>query len=271
MRISVLALLGMLTCVALATSQQQQQQQAQPATTQPPAVDTTKMLDAHLLRWEDEMKKVQCLFMEGISRTDVNNTLKYKDVLVGTAKYRKPNLAWLGLVRTDKKDVYEKWVCTGTAIYQFAPQQKEILVYPLPAKKDGQQVGEDNFLSFMFGMKAEDAKKRYTLHISKGKENDPYYVYIDIQPQDPRDKVDFQEARLVLNKDTYLPRQLWFRHPNGDETTWDIPRVVTGRDAEEKVDRRDFQQPQLPAKDWKMTQVQKQGDGPPRVVRPKQQ
>jgi TIGR03009 family protein len=268
MRIPVLALLGMLTCVTLAAAQQQQ---TQPATTQPPpAVDNAKLLDAHLLRWEDEMKKVQSLVMEGISRTDVNNTLKYKDVFVGTAKYRKPNLAVLTLVRSDKKEIFEKWICTGTAIYQYAPQQKEILVHQLPAKKEGQQVSDDSFLSFMFGMKADDAKKRYGLQISKGKENDPYYVYIDIQPRDQRDKADFQEARLVLNKDTYkdtyLPRQLWFRHPNGDETTWDIPKAQGGVD----VDRREFQAPQVP-KDWKMTEVKKQGDGPPRVVRPKQQ
>jgi TIGR03009 family protein len=262
MRIFCLALMGLLTAVAAASAQQQ------PAPTQntppPPAVDAAKLLDAHLLRWEDEMKKVQTLKLEGIKRIDVNNTLKYKDELIGEALYRKPNLALLYLRRTDKKDIFERWICTGAAIYQFAPQEKVIYVHQLPVRKEG-QVGDDNFLSFMFGMKAEDAKKRYGLEIQKGKENDPYYVYITILPKDARDKADFQEARLVLNKDSYLPRQLWFRHPNGDETTWDIPRAQSGVE----VDRLLFQAPQVP-KDWKMTQVQKTGEAPPRIVRQKQ-
>jgi TIGR03009 family protein len=257
------ALLGLLVCVAVAVAQQPAAQPQAPR----PAADRAKLLDQHLQAWEDAMKKVATLQMDGISRTDKDNQLKYVSKMVGAAKYMKPNLAMLMLVREDKREIFEKWICTDAAIYQYAPQEKAIVIHQLPAKK-GPQVSDENFLSFMFGMKAEDAKKRFNLQITKDKENDPYYVYIDIQPREDRDKVDFEVARLVLNKDTYLPRQLWFRHPNKDETTWDIPQAKSGV----QLDRREFQAPKAPD-GWKMVQGVKQTDGAqnaPRIIRQQQ-
>jgi TIGR03009 family protein len=263
MRSFCLALIGFFACVATAVAQQSPAQPANPAAVS--AADRAKLLDAHLLAWQDQMQKITTLQMEGIERIDKDNQLKYVSKWIGVAKYRKPNLAVLTLVREDKREIFEKWICTGAAIYQYAPQEKAIHIHPLPVKKDG-QVSEENFLSFLFGMKAEEAKKRYDLQISPGKENDQYYIYIDIRPRDPRDKQDFEQARLVLNKDTYLPRQLWFRHPNQDETTWNIPKAQSGVE----IDRREFQAPE-PPKGWRMVQGQKPADATPRVIRQNKQ
>src|SRR5438552_333604 len=157
-----LALTGLLTCVTAAAAQQQQP--PAPAT-QAPAADRARLLDKHLQGWEEQMKKISTLHMPGIKRVDKDNQLKYVSTWIGEAKYNKPNLAMLYLVREDKREIWERWVCSGAAIYQFQPQQKQIVLHQLPAKKEG-QVSDENFLSFMFGMKAEDAKKRYALQIS---------------------------------------------------------------------------------------------------------
>src|SRR5205823_4904579 len=119
------------------------------------------------------------------------------------------------------------YVCTGTHLYQFNPAQLEVKKYEMPKPKMG-QVAQDNVMAFMFGMKALDAKSRYDMKLAK---EDTYYIYIDIQPKLPADKADFQFARIVLNKDTFLPRQLWFQQ-SGSEVTWDIPRVATGMKVE---------------------------------------
>jgi TIGR03009 family protein len=264
MRKLFLALMGPLACVAVTGAQQPV---TQPATTQPAAVVDKAKIDLHLANWESRMKEISSLEMKGIERTDKDNQLKYVSKWIGTALYSKPNMAVLTLVREDKREIFEKWVCSGAAIYQYAPAQKQIIIHQLPAKKDG-NVSDENFLSFMFGMKAEDAKKRYGLQITPGKENDQYYVYIDIQPREPRDKADFEVARLVLHKDSYLPRQLWFRHPNGDETTWNIPQAKSGV----QIDRREFQAPEAP-KGWTMVQGIKpneNGQKAPRVIRQQQ-
>ena len=109
------------------------------------------------------------------------------------------------------------------------------------------QVGEDSFLGFLFGMKAVDAKKNYDLKLYKV---DAYYVYIDVAPKTAAGKADFTRARMVLDKTTYMPRQLWFEEANGNEITWDIPRIDLGA----KFDRRIFDAPRAPA-GWKLVPV----------------
>lgn len=268
MRKTCLALLGLAACVAAAFAQQAQQAQPQAAAPVVSAAERAKLLDTHLQAWETRMKDISSLEMSGIERTDKDNQLKYVSKWVGVARYTKPNLASLTLQREDKKEIFERWVCTGAAIYQYAPANKEIIIHQLPVKKEGQQVSDENFLGFMFGMKAEDAKKRYGLQVEPGKEKDPYYVYIAIQPREDRDKADFEVAQLVLHKDSYLPRRLWFRHPNGDETTWNIPQVKSSV----QIDRREFMAPK-PPKGWRMVQGMKPTDAnqkAPRIVRPQQ-
>ena len=123
------------------------------------------------------------------------------------------------------------------------PDRKEIRYYELPKPKPG-QVAEDNLLSLLFGMKADEAKSRYSLKLTK---EDQYYIYLDVEAKTPADKADFVRAQLVLNKDSFLPRQLWFEQPNGTSIVWSIPRI----DTRAKVNATDFDAPRPPP-GWKM-------------------
>jgi hypothetical protein len=170
------------------------------------------------------------------------------------------NLGLLDLKKEGKPESAEKVICTGTFLYQFVPAQKEIRAYEIPKPKPG-QVADDNFMGFLFGMKAEEAKRRYVLKLHK---EDKYYIYLDITPRFAVDKADFQRARLVLDNKTFLPRQLWFEHANGNEVTWDIPKIQAGI----SLDRRTFDAPKPPA-GWKLVTVPKTPEpAKPRVVRP---
>src|SRR5262249_55908171 len=155
-------------------------------------------------------------------------------------------LALLELKMDGKTEIAEKFVCTGTYLYQFLPAQKEIRAVELPRPKPG-QVSEDNFLGFLFGMKAEEARRRYVLHLAR---EDRYYIYVDTPRGSRADGADSQGAGLVLNKDNSLPRQLWFEHPNGNEVTGDTPALKPGV----VLDRRAFDAPQPPA-GWKLVPV----------------
>jgi TIGR03009 family protein len=229
-------------------------------------------LDQYLRRWEQEMRKIQTLSAL-LNRIDKDKAFERTTKYSGYALYMKSgsgptamNLALLELKRENKTDIEEKFVCTGTYLYQFAPAQKEIRAYELPRPKPG-QVADDNFLSFLFGMKADEARKRYTMTLAK---EDKWYIYIDVVARTAADRSDFARARLVLNKDTYLPRQLWFEHANGNEVTWDVPRI----DPKANVDRRAFDAPKPPA-GWKLVPVNRAANSgatnpPPRVVRPAQ-
>jgi TIGR03009 family protein len=246
---------------------------AAPAQQAPPAAPDAaqqQALDNYLLRWEQEMQKVEKLAAQ-VARIDKDQTFGSATKLSGYAAYMKAgtgatalNLAMLEL-RAESKDgkaaeIAEKYVCTGTYIYQFRPAQKEIKVYELPKPKPG-QVAEDNFLAFMFGMKAAEARRRYDLKLHKVDDN---YVFIDVLPRFDADKADFKRARLVLNKDTFLPRLLWFEQGDGREVTWDIPRIQNNAN----LDRKLFDPPQEP-EGWRKVLVPRQSEAPPpRVVRP---
>lgn len=226
---------------------------AGPAATAPAA-----NLDTHLNQWEQKMKSVESL-VGPCARTEVDKTFQTTKVYEGTARFLKPNMAILDLRNKQKPELFEKYICTGTYLYEYAPTNKVIRVHELPQTKPGQ--ADDNFLSFLFGMKAEDAKKRYDLKMSK---EDQFYVYVDIVPKLPADKADFARAQLVLTKGTYLPRRLWFEQPNGNEVTWDLPKTEQNA----RVDRTEFVAPQPPP-GWTMERMTKPTEGKPAPVPPK--
>jgi TIGR03009 family protein len=238
----------------------------------PPAAEGQDPVLAVLQRWEKELGAVQSLTAQ-VERTDVNKTFRFTEVYMGTAKYLKleiggrvQNLASLEMTKKDTPQVYQKFICTGELLYQFVPQEKEIRVHQLPPPKQG-QVADDNFLSFLFGMKAEEARRRFEITLQNT--NDPtaqFYYYISIKPRFPEDRDDFQQARLVLLRETFLPRQLWFEEPNGNHVTWDIKKSQVGT----QMDRREFTAPETPV-GWKVVRVPPRNqEAKPRIIRPQQ-
>src|SRR5262245_3128062 len=115
---------------------------AQQTPAAPPAED--KVLDEHLRKWETAMKDVTSLGAQLI-RTDKDVTWDQVQTLSGEAYYLKSgtgptalNMALLELRATQgKKEMREKFICTGTYIYQFLPDRKEIRYYELPKPKPG--------------------------------------------------------------------------------------------------------------------------------------
>lgn len=230
-------------------------------------------LDGILTRWEQEMHRIQFLTAD-LALLENDKTFRVTTKSVGIAKYMKAGtgerpvlLASMEWRKENKPDIEKKFLCTGNFLYELDYTQKVVRAFAMPQPKPG-QVADDSFLAFLFGIKAEEAKKRYGLTLSK---QDQYYYYIDIVPRNPGDRADFQRAQLVLLTSTFLPRRLWFEKPNGDEVTWDIPRI----DTKKLVDRKDFDAPQL-GSDWRMMQANAPGvpnpaganTPAPRVARP---
>jgi TIGR03009 family protein len=258
-----------LMAVVLALSAARAQGPAAPKAP-PPKPAAAAILDKHLNQWEQAMRKVTTLHAQ-LTRIEKDKTFGAVVKSTGFAQYMRAgtgpstmNLALLELRREGKTEIAEKFVCTGTYLYHFAPAQKEIRAYALPKPKPG-QVADDNFMSFLFGMKAEEARRRYVLEMTK---EDKWYVYVNIAPRFPADRADFQRAQLVLSRDTFLPRRLWFEHANGNEITWDVPNIRTGV----TLERRNFDAPR-PPEGWKLVVVPRAAAAPPaapppRVARP---
>jgi TIGR03009 family protein len=231
-----------------------------------PPSPADQQLDRYLQRWELEMQKIQTLAAQ-LNRIEKDTTFNTTQKFVGYAQYMKAgngptavNLASLEMRQEKSSEIAEKFLCTGTFLYQFSPAKREIRAFDLPPPKQG-AVADDNFLTLLFGVKAAEARRRYELKLTN---EDQYYIYVSIAPRNPQDKADFQRARIVLNKDTFLPRQLWFEQPNGSEVTWDIPNIRSGV----QLNRADFDAPTPPA-GWKLIQVPRT-EGTPRAIRSNQ-
>lgn len=225
-----------------------------------PAADPA--LENILQAWEKTMSGVKSMVAD-CTRTRLDKTLGGSEVFEGKAKFIRsevaghPSRASLEMRMKTKPDIFEKYVFTGTFLYEYRPTSKVIVVHQIPPAKDG--LGDDNVLGFIFGMKADAVKKRYHLAAIPPPPKDEWYHYVKIQPRFDADKAEFSEARLVLVRSTGLPRQFWFRQPNGDEITWDFPRIDNGA----AVPIIEFAMPKLPD-GWKW---EREKDLAPRVMR----
>lgn len=220
----------------------------QPAQPPPPAGGIT--IDQVLVGWEKAMTSIQSLYVEDLRRTTLDKVFGTKETFAGKAMYLKSNAPGQGSrasLEMQKETpqglsqtIFEKYICSGTFLYEYAPANKVIRIHNLP-KPQGGQIADDNFLAFLFGMKAAQAKQRYFLALEPPP--DQFYFYVKVQAKEAADKADFTQARLVLTRDKLLPRQVWFHQPNGNEVTWDFNKVQSGIDIPPAL----FGQPQLPA------------------------
>lgn len=239
-----------------------QAQQPQPQQKLINGLDPLKPIDAVLLNWENAMSKVDSLVVQ-CTRTTVDKTFQKKTTYKGYAKFLKTktgSMYALYLQHTKRPELYEKVICTGEILYLYAPSEKLVYVYNLKRLKGNNQANDDNLMSLLLGMKAAQAKQRYQLTYVPPRADDKYYYYVDIQPRAKSDKADFTRARMVLIRYNFLPRQLWFEEPNGNEITWDLPAI----DTKSKLTTLDFQQPRLePGWNWRVQPVNSQ----PRIMR----
>jgi TIGR03009 family protein len=255
---SCLPALFVLPLVALA------QQPAQPAATR------EQMLDHVLKSWEQSMTKLES-FSASCSRATQDKTFGGVDVYEGTAKFLKsgpgqPSRALL--MMADKKDPskYVKYLYTGTFLYEYVPATKVLRVHDVPQPKSGQPAIDDSLVSLLFGMKAEDAKKRYQMTwVPDERDNNKYYHYIQILPRIAGDKADFTEARLALRSTSFLPAQVWYHQPNGNQTTWDFKDLQVNV----PIPVQTFAPPSQLEKGWRLERVQQPAAQGPAGVTPK--
>jgi TIGR03009 family protein len=261
MRVLFLSVPGLLLGTALFA-------QAPPAA--PPQAAADPRLEAVLAGWEKSMTELTS-FKATCVRTNLDKTFNAREEFVGDALFLKgagpkqSSRAMLELVSRKKKDVFEKYICTGTYLYEYQPAAKLIRVHDMPHTGSG--VGDDNFLQFLFGMKSAEAKSRYHMTYVPAPATDKWYHYLRVIPKLPGDKADFSEARLVLMADTFLPRQLWYQQPNGNEITWDFPKVERNAN----IPLSAFDAPRQLPQGWEMRRVEARNlpaNVPPTVVRP---
>ena len=259
MRTLGLAIVALVAAVASAPAQDAK---TPPSTRFPASVaamseKNRKYLDAYLDAWDKRMSKINSLETKIVLTEIEAGPPIAKTTYTGEASLLKPNYAKLFLKEASKPANIRKWrhfVADGRYLWEYAYAKKIARVLQLP--KDS--IGDNTLMSFLFGMKAADIKKRYDLSIdvdNRDKFND-YYIHITILPKQREDLQEFKKAELVLwknNKDPkyadlwMLPARLWFQRQNGDQTTWEFKNMTTAK----RFLPADFKAPGFPDREWR--------------------
>jgi hypothetical protein len=93
----------------------------------------------------------------------------------------------------------ERWVCTGAEILQINDQEKNFEAIILPPELQGTNIVRSP-LPFLFGLKADEAKKRFTFKLVK--ETADSYM-LDVVPLTGLDA--FRLAQVRLDKKLFIP------------------------------------------------------------------
>jgi hypothetical protein len=74
----------------------------------------------------------------------------------------------------------------------------------IPPEHRGENI-IDGPLPFLFGMKAEQAKRRYTFELLPPKVTYPEAILLGVTPRLQKDSSNWCEAQVIINRETYLP------------------------------------------------------------------
>ncbi|MDX1968137.1 MAG: hypothetical protein SFV23_13260 [Planctomycetaceae bacterium] len=103
------------------------------------------------------------------------------------------------------------WICTGNEVLVLTPSEKQFEAFPIPPNMQGANIIQSP-LPFLFGMKADDAKRRFQLTL-RG-QNEKAYV-IGAVPRLQMDAQNYSHAMISLDKVTFIPRGVQLIDPAG--------------------------------------------------------
>lgn len=228
-----------------------------------PAIDPAETERLFRL-WEAQSAKLNSLDV-GFTRTDTSPGWNSVEEYKGRAYLQNPNLACLHSQKVvkeqgkaDKLEDFDRIVCTGKEVRQYDFATRQIFVFPLAAEERKKALQEGP-LPFLFNMKADAVKLRYSMTVLN--QNEKYYL-LGVVPRLDTDKEVFSNALLQLDKKTYLPDRLLLIAPNGKDRQ---DYVFNGIKSNEAINPKLFQG--LNIEGWKLVENPlPDNGGPPRPV-----
>ena len=202
-------------------------------------------LDATLNAWQANNKGIktfQCAFQRweydpvfGPS----NNVPLYKNV--GQLTYSQPDKGSFQITETHKwqanppvagqpaptqgtwvkqADVTsDHWVCDGKSVYQYRPDLKQLVEYPIPPQLQGQGIA-DGPLPFLFGADPAKLKERYWLKLDQQQNQDPNQIWLIALPKFQAQAANFTEVDVILDAKLLLPMYMQVWMPNRSHHTY---------------------------------------------------
>lgn len=106
----------------------------------------------------------------------------------------------------------EHWVCDGKNLFEYRPNQKQLVVTPIPPELQGRAI-VDGPLPFLFGAEAAKLKARYWMRIHEQPNSDE--IWVVSVPKRQADAANFQRVTLILDRKKLLPRAMRVAQPGG--------------------------------------------------------
>lgn len=174
--------------------------------TAPSPIDPRRMNEV-LDRWAAKARQTTSLSAR-FDRLDVDGVWKEETRYQGMARLKSPDKVYLNFDKVlksgNKPEPNERIVCSGTDIYQFLPDTKQVHYYPLPPE-ERKRMTEEGPLPFLFHFDAAKARAEYDMSIRM--EDEKHYV-IQIKPLKPANRDSFAAAYVWLDKVELRPAQI---------------------------------------------------------------
>src|SRR6185369_6735367 len=106
----------------------------------------------------------------------------------------------------------------GEHVIKINDRDKQYERVPIPPENQGQNI-IDGPLPFLFGMKVDRAKRRYTFELLDRKPNFKDTVWLLVKPKLIMDASNWSEARVGINEKTFLPVAVMLTDPSGNSET----------------------------------------------------
>ena len=176
-------------------------------------------LEKVLKDWEEKSAKIVKLQGE-FDKFQYNEVFFTEKRSVGKFYYEAPdrgfyNVEGIKAKAAAKKDwkvepgADERWLCTGKEVYAFQINEKSYEKHVIPAEEQGKNI-MDGPLPFLFGMKAEESKKRYDLKLIKQEKGE---IWIEATPRRPVDIANWKKATVIIDAKTFLPKAVRLQEP----------------------------------------------------------
>jgi len=158
-------------------------------------------------------------------RTTKDAVFQKEHVETGKAWGIKPSLGRLDLF--DDQSRSQVFVYTGQALYQYEFKSKQQIVHLLP-EHDAASQQVPGPLSFVYGMTAAEAKRRFDMTLAKEfARKNAQYAEIHVEPRTEFDQKEFRLTKLVIDTTTFLPKEILVIEPNGNQQHWDFTSIET--------------------------------------------
>lgn len=210
-------------------------------------------LAAHLAAWEkatQDVTSVRAVFE--LTRTEAH--FKKERKFTGAFLHQRPRSSRLRLQSADNRNDYEAYICDGERLYLYTGLTKTITEFPVPDRPGADvppvelppdtpewfrrfltglsaaAMPESNVaLHLLTGPPAGELGKRYSVSLVK---EDAHYVYLDLRPRTPPDRVLLTRVRVALYGPKakephlpYTPAQVHLTKPSGDTELWTFAEV----------------------------------------------